>query len=1018
MVWNLDIAIRALLAYLLFALFTASRGQDTVIPGASRPAFSDESLEFFEKEVRPLLVKRCFECHSGEAQELQAGLRLDSREAALKGGDTGAAIVPRKPKQSLLIDAINYGELYQMPPKSKLPAEEIAIFTRWVELGAPWPETKAVPSEQYAAKFDLAGRKAAHWSWKPIQNPPPPVINNNSWPAGDIDRFILAKLEAVDIAPAAAADKSTLIRRAYFDIVGLPPPHDAVEKFARDDSPQAFERVVDELMASPQFGERWARHWLDLVRYAETYGHEFDYPIDHAWQYRDYVIRAFNADVPYDQFAVEQIAGDLLEQPRLQPTENFNESIIGTGFWWFGEQNHAPVDVRDHEADRVDNQIDVLGKTFLGLTLGCARCHDHKFDAISTADVYSLWGFAKSTRLQTAHLDPHGKIAAAAQKIEAIKQDVASVGNALRGVPAPELANHSKPHDDKTFASFNGDHFDDWFVTGHAFGDRPTRDGDWTVNDAKAEPLPPGLAHSSRLSTKFTGALRSKSFTIEHPQIAYRITGKNAQVRLIIQGYRMDTFNALLFSGCSFKVDHAELKWHMQAGDLKNHIGKRAYIEILDDGDGWVAIDEIRFVGADWKPPTDSDVLGGTDKRPPLVGGERPPDASTPLTNLTTGLSVPPEAVAKITAIEKDIPAPMRVLAAADGDGFNDRIHIRGNTKTLGEPAPRRFLAAIAGGEQTPIACDSGSGRLELARRFVWRDNPLFARVMVNRVWHHLFGRGIVASVDNFGVLGEQPTHPELLDHLATRFIDDGYSIKRLIRAIMLSRTYQMASRASAAADGADPSNLLLHRQNIKRLEGEVIRDCMLALSGRLDRTMYGPPVRAHLTSFMFGRGRPNRSGPLDGAGRRSIYQEVRRNFLSPMMLAFDTPVPASTVGRRNVSNVPAQALILMNDPFVAEQARLWAERLLASGGRESPDDVANQPTDRDELPALASAQIKLLYRSAFARAPKQHELKTAIEFLEQQASEHDKSPSPLSHDAWTDLCHALLNAKEFAFVQ
>jgi hypothetical protein len=300
----------------------------------------------------------------------------------------------------------------------------------------------------------------------------------------------------------------------------------------------------------------------------------------------------------------------------------------------------------------------------------------------------------------------------------------------------------------------------------------------------------------------------------------------------------------------------------------------------------------------------------------------------------------------------------------------------------------------------------------------VSHDNPLFARVLVNRVWHHLFGRGIVASVDNLGVLGERPTHPELLDHLATRFIDDGYSIKRLIRAVMLSRTYQMTSRRSAAADEVDRSNLLLHGQNVKRLEGEAIRDAMLALSGRLDQVMYGQPVKAHLTDFMFGRGRPNRSGPLDGAGRRSIYLEVRRNFLSPMMLAFDTPLPASTVGRRNVSNVPAQALIFMNDPFVAEQARLWAESLVsANGGRKSADDVPERSTDKNEAEALASVQIKRLYNAAFARAPNERELSTAIEFLQQQATEHGQSPWHRSIAAWTDFCHVLFNAKEFCFV-
>jgi len=995
---------RLALAWLVLGFLRMSVAAAEAPPNEPTTTFDGDSLEFFEKQVRPLLVKRCYECHSGDSKELQGDLRLDSRANVLKGGDTGAAVLPGNPKKSLLIDAINYGELYQMPPKSQLPKEEIAILTKWVEQGAPWPNDPSDTSATLEATFDLSARKAAHWAWQPIQKVPPPVVKDPAWPASDIDRFIRSRLEDRGLLPAESADKPTLIRRGYFDLIGLPPSPEAVERFIADDSPQAFERVVDELLASPRFGERWARHWLDLVRYAETHGHEYDYPIEHAWPYRDYVIRALNADVPYNQFAIEHIAGDLLEKPRLHPTEKFNESIIGTGFWWFGEQVHAPVDVLQHEADRVDNQIDVLGKTFLGLTLGCARCHDHKFDAISTGDIYSLWGFAKSTRLQTAYLDPHGKIAAAAKEIDAIQRDATWPRLSETRLRVSERLAH-------VFADFNGDDLRDWFVTGEAFGARPTRGGDWTSRDGNVHWLPAGCAHSGCLSTRFTGALRSENFTIEKPAIAYRIAGKNAQVRLIIQGYRMDVYNPLLFAGCSFKVDHEDFKWHKQGSDVRNHLGKRAYIEILDDGDGWVAVDEIRFVDADWKSPEEANA---NDAPAPAGSPASPPAALL-------------AAAAKIDTISKSIPEPMRVLAATDGDAFDDRVHIRGNPKTLGDVRARRFLTAIAGEGQPAIPANAGSGRLELARRIADRDNPLFARVMVNRIWHHLFGRGIVATVDNFGVLGEPPSHPELLDHLAAQFRDDGYSIKRLIRAIMLSRTYQMASRTNPKADEIDPNNLLVHRQNVRRLEGEPLRDTILALSGRLDLTMYGPPVKVHLTPFMTGFGRPKESGPLDGAGRRSIYQEFRRNYLASMMLAFDTPPPAGTIGRRNVSNVPAQALILMNDPFVAEQAKLWAERSrgLASGGRKSPDDVAMQRGTKDEVQSTKEEEdlavrhrIDVLYHEAIARPPSDGELRLAVEFVKAQAAEYGESSWEQSLSAWTDLCHTLFNTKEFVFVE
>ncbi len=361
-------------------------------------------VEFFEKKVRPLLAARCHQCH-GQAKQ-KGNLRLDSRAAVLKGGDTAPAVVPGKPDESLLVDAIRYGETYQMPPKSQLPADEIATLVEWVRRGAPWGHQAAAAGESArpAAAFDLQAR-AGHWSFQPLAAAEPPVPAQGDWAATPIDDFILSGLEAARLAPAAPADKLALLRRVTYDVTGLPPTRAEIEAFAADESPIAYERVVDRLLASPRYGERWARHWLDLVRYAETYGHEFDFDIPNAYCYRDYVIRAFNADVPYDQFVVEHLAGDLLDEPRRNPSEGFNESIIATGFFFLGEAKHSPVDVRQDEADRIDNQIDVLAKTFLALTVSCARCHDHKFDAISTKDYYALAGYLQSSRYQQAFID-------------------------------------------------------------------------------------------------------------------------------------------------------------------------------------------------------------------------------------------------------------------------------------------------------------------------------------------------------------------------------------------------------------------------------------------------------------------------------------------------------------------------------------------------------------------------------------------------------------------------------------
>src|SRR5262245_40597587 len=429
-----------------------------IADGSSNTA-DDASVEFFEKQIRPILVARCYECHSEKAEKLKGGLRLDSRAAALKGGDTGPAIVPGKPKESLLIDAINYGELYQMPPKSRLPAEEIVALTKWVEMDAPWPQDSAATTAIASAGFDLAKRKAEHWCWQPIQRQQVPTIANpKSKIQNPIDAFILSRLEAAGLTPAPPADPRIIIRRAYFDVVGLPPPAKEVDAFLavsqshrpsvspsdgqdreteRQRDGEKYAALIDRLLASPQFGERWARHWLDLVRYAESRGHEFDYNTPNAFEYRDYVIRALNADVPYDQFVIEHVAGDLLERPRLHPRDAFNESIIGTGFWFLGEWVHSPVDIRKDECDRIDNMLDVFSKTFLGVTVACARCHDHKFDAISQRDYYALAGYLQSssyrlTRFEQGENDRRIAAQLAAVEVEHKPKVVAAVVKAVR----------------------------------------------------------------------------------------------------------------------------------------------------------------------------------------------------------------------------------------------------------------------------------------------------------------------------------------------------------------------------------------------------------------------------------------------------------------------------------------------------------------------------------------------------------------------------------------------------------
>ncbi len=844
-------------------------------------------LEFFEKKIRPVLAAHCYQCHGPDKQE--GALRLDSRAALLAGGDTGEAIVPGKPQESLLIEAILYGDDgYQMPPSGKLPAEIIKNLTTWVKDGVPWPK-EAAPSTIKNENFDLQGR-AKHWSFLPIQQTQPPAVKEPQWPLVDVDRFILAKLESQGLSPVKSASRRVLIRRLYFALIGLPPTPQEVQAFLDDKSPQAVETVVDRLLASPHFGERWGRHWLDLVRYAESHGHEFDYPIHHAWRYRDYVIRALNADVPYNDFVREQIAGDLLDHPRSHPTEGYNESILGTGFWLLGEATHSPVDVRGDEAGRIDNQIDVMTKTFLGVTVACARCHDHKFDPISTRDYYALAGFLQSSRRQEALLDPHGKIATAVEKLSALRKQAdellasaipqsnqataESFSSYLRAAleichrePQPTIDQFAQEHGlapaqlqkwvatlknlekDSTaqslttlkslfkhyknpaatvqnelseqakaaaknlaatmlFADFNGDDFGDWFVSGQAFGDGPTRVEQWDVSTLAACPVSWNCLHSGRLAPYRKASCVRRHSEITGNRIFYRMAGRGGMIRLIIDGYYMDEFSGLLFNGMKFKVDtDGRFVWHTQ--EVGKYLGHKAYIEIIDHGDGFVAVDEVRFANATPQPLDAPDplLLEILRKDPQLSMNSIAAALGTRWTKALDRwhageadaadqrllawvlanqlLESSQDSVEKLTQIDarirqlgETIPSPLHVLAMTAGSPEDERVHIRGSHKKLGEVVPRRFLEVLAGPEQPaiPDAC----GRLELAEQIVVPTNPLTSRVIVNRVWHHLFGRGIVASVDNFGVLGQAPSHPELLDSLATEFMNDGWSLKPL----------------------------------------------------------------------------------------------------------------------------------------------------------------------------------------------------------------------------------------------
>lgn len=952
------------------------------------PEFSDEQITFFETKIRPVLANSCYSCHSHEAKRNKGGFYLDSREGILDA----VLAEPGKPDNSMLIEAVRYDNPeYAMPPKGKLPDNVIKDLEKWVEMGMPWPEESGPAG---AEVFDLQARKAAHWAWKMPELvkelPKAPGLGDD---VNVIDRFVGARLAKEGIEPAPRADRATLIRRVTLDLTGLPPTPEEVNAFVNDDSPEAYERLVDRLLDSPRYGEKWGRHWLDLVRYAESFGHEFDINIPHAWKYRDYVIRAINDDIPYDRFVKEHVAGDLIE-PRIHEDTQVNEAVKATGWWYMHEQTHAPTDVRTHESDRFDNQIDALSKTFMGVTVACARCHDHKFDAISDEDYYSLVGYMQSSRQQEAYLDPGGKIAAMVEEIHAQYAKGQATFDKLDAPDAkPTVIQHDKT---QLLEDFNAGSFNGWRATGWAWGDSPTVAGQWDPTSGKAAPVLPGVIHSGLLGDQAVGTIRSPEFDYDKRFVWLRVKGKG-QVRMVIDSYTLNRVHKLLFEGTDVKVDtKGKWQWIKVGADRdlyvhKSHARKgtdevlpdhRAHLEITDDyRDAHLIIDEVR-IGSNASPPSPPT---------PAVLASVAADRDTAFGALTKQLG----------NISKKLPNPERALAITDGSPEDSYLHIRGGWRAVGEPLPRRFLTALGGEDLS--ASNTGSGRETLADAMTAKNNPLTARVQVNRLWHHLFGRGIVPTVDNFGVLGLPASHPELLDHLAVTFVeDDAWSNKAMIKRIVMSKAYQRTSdRNSSAVEEQDPQNLLLHRQNIRRMTSESLRDSILFVSGSLNEQRFGPPVPVHLTAFMDGRGKP-KSGPLDGNGRRSIYTSVRRNFLSPMMLTFDTPIPFSTVGKRNQSNVPAQSLTLMNDPFVHDQAKKWAERVVKDGSTD------------------ATQRIDAMFIAAIGRPPTDTERQAALSFVQRAAQQANVPDDKVLIDAkvWRELCHAMFNVKGFSYVR
>ncbi len=837
---SLRIAPHGLPAALLagaLAIMGAAAGSTGVLAGTppSAPA-SPEGADFFEKKVRPLLASRCVSCHSGARP--QSGLDLKTEAGTRRGGGFGPALVPGDAQRSVLTRAVRYEGGLKMPPESKLPPEQVAILEEWVRMGAPWGyEGRAAPPRPTPTVRGGAKSEEARWAFRPVRVPAVPGVQRRAWVKNPIDAFVLARLEANGLKPNPPADRRTLLRRITFDLSGLPPTPEEVDAFVADSAPDAWEKVVDRLLASPTYGERWGRHWLDVVRYADSNGRDWNEIYPNAWRYRDWVIRSLNEDRPYNEFIRDQVAGDLV--PGGSDSERYAR-LVATGFLVMGPKLLAQQDRVQLGLDVVDEQVDVTGKAFLGLTLGCARCHDHKFDPISAKDYYALAGIFQSTRTLGATLPRNNRV----------------------------MYWHERP-----------------------------------------------LAPPANLA-----AWKAHEQSVRTMQDAVK--------------------------KCKDDAEKARL-------------------------------------------------------------------------------------AAELTRLEKSAPpTPPMAMAVAEADPArigDMRVHLRGSYEHLGETAPRGIPAILRGARVAPIPGDR-SGRLELAAWITSPESPLTARVAVNRVWQHHFGRGLVGTPDNFGAQGERPTHPELLDWLAASFVMPspgadrsggsaraeraepsasntaapsayplGWSLKKLHRLILTSSAYRMSSDAGASGAMQDPDNRWLWRMNRQRLEAEAIRDAMLAANGNLDRAAGGTLVNK-------ASGFPIREFPVDfSAARRSVYLPVVRNGVYDFFQSFDFADPNIVMGRRNVTTVAPQALVMLNSPWVVEQSRRLAVRVLAA------------PVSSDE------ERIGLGYRLTLGREASAGEVLRARRYLDEalvglSTSGGDAGKQRL--EAWRSFCQTLFAAGEFRYVE
>ena len=941
-----------------------------------QPRNRTELEKFFETKVRPLLVRHCVQCHGPDDQSGE--LRLDQKVYLLKGGSSGDIVTPGKPEASRLIRAIGYrdNEL-QMPPENKLPDEAIAVLTEWVRDGAYWPD-EASPTDPEATlavspSEHIDALRRSHWSFRPIAPIEPPSPEETAPNVSEIDRFVLARLAESGLAPNPVADRRTLIHRAYFNLLGLPPSYEQVQAFVNDKDPDAFARLVDRLLGSPHYGERWARHWLDIARYGDTTGYlagsrETRYP--YAYTFRDYVIDAFNSDKPFDQFIIEQLAADQLEL-----TGDHRNALAAMGFLTVGRR------FMNNAHDIIDDQIDVVSRGLLGISVACARCHDHKYDPIPTADYYSLYGVFASSEVPAelpllgepqASPEYESFLQAKAEKQKEVnrwlEQRRLETEDELRSRVADYLVGVSKmlPQYRKGKPSLQG----------KRGALRPAAGVRWFQYLAKPADSPQTIW----MLWRGLAAVPANEFAEKSLEILERVAAPDSPGQGP-DGSKNVATDHRAASGVPPRLLDALRQARPQsmpeAAQVFGDCLEAVYSQWLEASKADASLERLPDAGDEmlrqalWAAGAPTSLSAG-EMIAHLDQGQR--NKHNQLLAQVNGVSVTHPGAPPRGMVMVDRPNPVEPV-----------VFRRGVPGNRGDAVPRRFLQVLShvdGGD--PFR--QGSGRLEMAQAIASPDNPLTARVIVNRVWQHQFGDGLVRTPSDFGTRGEQPTHPGLLDYLAAEFIADGWSIKRLQRRIMLSATWQQSSTVREDAFQVDPENRLLWHMPRRRMEFEPLRDRLLVVAGRLDDRIGGRSAMIH-----------------QDAPRRGLYAYIDREDLPGILASFDLPSPDASQAKRSKTTVPQQALYLMNSDFVIQQAKALAARTTGQRNQDNPN-----------------VRIRRLYRTALARDPESDEMKAAAAFVDPASvrafrSAHSDSGDLL--DPWVQLAQVLLLCNEFVFV-